>query len=160
MKDMPQQDLYNNDFLAWTQQQAEAVRAGIWDDIDRDNLAEEIESLPRTDARRLWQHLRELMVWLLAYTYAPEQREAHPHWYVRVVGERCEIKVIVDVWPHLRAVVTQELDEAYADGREVASEETGLRPEAFPETCPWTPEQVLSAPLEGPHSPFLGEPCY
>jgi hypothetical protein len=35
-------DLYDTDFFAWTQRQAEAVRTGVWDDIDRDHLAEEI----------------------------------------------------------------------------------------------------------------------
>jgi hypothetical protein len=151
-------DLYESDFYAWIQQQSEAIRAGIWNDIDRENLAEEIESLPRSDAHRLWQHLRELMVWLLAYAYAPEQQDTHSHWYVRVVYERCEIDIILGVWPHLSAKVTKDLDEAYAHGREVAIEETGLPPEAFPETCPWTPEQVLTASLEGPNSPFFGEP--
>jgi hypothetical protein len=33
--------LYGDDFYAWTQQQAEAVRAGNWDAIDREHLAEE-----------------------------------------------------------------------------------------------------------------------
>jgi uncharacterized protein DUF29 len=65
-------DLYESDFYSWMQQQAEAVRTGAWDEIDRDHLAEEIESLPRSDPHRLWQHLRELMVWLLAWAYAPE----------------------------------------------------------------------------------------
>jgi len=72
-------DLYDTDFFAWTQQQAEAIRAGVWDDIDRDHLAEEIEDWWKRDSHLLWQHLRELMVWLVAYSYAPEQRFAHPH---------------------------------------------------------------------------------
>ena len=91
-------DLYDTDFFAWTQQQAEAVRAGVWDDIDRDHLAEEIADWWKRDSHLLWQHLRDLM-----------------------------------------------------------GEETGLPLATFPETCPWTPEHVLTAPLEGPNSPFFGE---
>jgi hypothetical protein len=150
-------DLYDSDFYAWTQQQAKAIRIGAWDEIDRNHLAEEIESLPRSDAHRLWQHLRELMVWLLAWAYAPEQRSAHPHWHMRIVNERCEIEVIVNVWSNLAANVERVLPKAYAQGREVAAEETGLPLETFPEAYPWTAEQVLKAPLEGPDSPFFGE---
>jgi hypothetical protein len=53
-------DLYDTDFFAWTQQQAEAIRAGVWDDIDRDHLAEEIAEWWKRDSHRLWQHLRDL----------------------------------------------------------------------------------------------------
>jgi hypothetical protein len=151
-------DLYDTDFFAWTQQQAEAIRAGVWDDLDRDHLAEEIADGWKRDSHLLWQHLRDLMVWLVAYAYAPEQRLAHPHWYVRMTGIRCDIEVIVDIWANLAAKVDHILPEAYAHGREVASEETGLPLATFPETCPWTPEQVLTAPLEGPNSPFFEEP--
>ena len=151
-------DLYDSDFFTWTQQQAEAVRAGVWDDLDRDPLAEEIADWWKRDSHLLWQHLRDLMVWLVAYAYAPEQRLAHSHWYVQLIGIRCEIEVIVDIWSNLAARVERILPKAYAHGREVASEETGLLLETFPESCPWTPEQVLTAPLEGPNSPFFGEP--
>jgi hypothetical protein len=95
----------------------------------------------------------------VAYTYAPQQRLAHPHWYVRIVSIRCDIEVIVDIWSNLADKVERILPEAYANGRQVAREETGLESETFPEVCPWTPEQVLSAPLEGPSSPFVGDPC-
>lgn len=36
--------------------------------------------------------------------------------------------------------------------------ETSRSLATLPETCPWTPEQVLTAPLEGPNSPFFEEP--
>lgn len=149
-------DLYDSDFLAWTQQQAVAVRAGIWDDIDREHLAEEIEDLWKRESGFLWRDLRELMVWLVAYAYAPEQRLAHPHWYVRITSIRCDIEVIVDIWSNMAAKVERLLPEAFEHGREVATEETGLPLDAFPGVCPWTPEQVLKAPLEGPNSPFSG----
>ena len=37
--------LYETDFHAWTQQQAILIREGRWEEIDRSNLVEEIESL-------------------------------------------------------------------------------------------------------------------
>lgn len=78
-----------------------------------------------------------------AYTYAPEQREAHPSWYVRVVNAYCEIDTIVSVWSNLAAQVEPRLAETFDQAREIASEETGLPIETFTETCPWTAAQVL-----------------
>ena len=37
--------LYETDFYAWTQQQATLIREGRWEEVDRSNLVEEIESL-------------------------------------------------------------------------------------------------------------------
>jgi hypothetical protein len=65
--------------------------------------------------------------------------------------------VIVDIWSNIAAKVERILPEAYEHGREVAAEETGLSLDAFPNVCPWTLEQALTAPLEGPNSPFLGK---
>lgn len=136
-------DLYDSDFFAWLQQQAAAIRAGDWDAIDRENLAEEIESITRHDSGELRKHLDHLLVWFLAWVYAPAMCDDHPHWYVRVESLRCEIETIVDVWPHLTQRVATALPKAYVRGREVASEETGLPLETFPQTCPWAPEQVI-----------------
>jgi hypothetical protein len=57
--DMP--DLYDSDFYAWTQQQAAAIRAGNWDAIERERLAEEVEDLYKEGSHELWQLLNELM---------------------------------------------------------------------------------------------------
>ena len=45
---------------------------------------------------------------------------------MRITGIRCDIEVIVEIWSNLAAKVDRILPEAYAHGREVASEETGL----------------------------------
>lgn len=90
-------DLYDSDFFAWLQQQAAAIRAGDWDAVDRENLAEEIESITRHASGELRKHLDHLLVWFLAWVYAPAMRDDHPHWYVRVESLRCEIETIVDV---------------------------------------------------------------
>jgi len=43
---------YATDFYAWTQAQAAAIRAGAWDDVDRDHLAEEIEDVGKANVER------------------------------------------------------------------------------------------------------------
>jgi Domain of unknown function DUF29 len=87
--------LYNQDLARWGQEMAALLRAGRLREVDLEAVAEELESLGRGDARRLWQHLRDLCVWFLAWNYAVDQRLAHPHWYVRTVAERVQIKIRV-----------------------------------------------------------------
>ena len=151
-------DLYDRDFFAWMQQQAAAIRAGDWEAIDRENLGEEIDNIVRHALGELQQHLAKLLGCLLSWVYAPEGREAHPQWYVYALTRRLDIETISDVWPRLAQAVATTLPQAYAHGREVASKETGLPLATFPETCPWTLEQVLTATLHGPNSPFFGKP--
>jgi hypothetical protein len=43
--DAPVRAEYMRDFYSWLMEQARAVREGCWGAVDRDNLAEEIESL-------------------------------------------------------------------------------------------------------------------
>jgi hypothetical protein len=95
-----------------------------------------------------------LCVWLLAYAYAPLQRLAHADWYVRIVDLRVVVGVIVRNWSNIAAEFEALLVEFYTNSREQAAEETGLPLETFPDTCPWTAEEMLKAPLEGSRSPF------
>jgi hypothetical protein len=48
---------YEVDFFAWTEEQARLLRAGEVTDIDALNLAEEIESVGRSDRREIRSRL-------------------------------------------------------------------------------------------------------
>src|SRR5712691_7680382 len=52
--------LYEQDFYAWTQTTAERIRAGQWYDLDREALAEEVESLGRSERNALESRLERL----------------------------------------------------------------------------------------------------
>jgi Domain of unknown function DUF29 len=51
---------YDTDFYRWTQTQAAALRAKDFATLDLENLAEEIESLGRSDRRAIVSHLERL----------------------------------------------------------------------------------------------------
>jgi hypothetical protein len=61
--------LYAEDFYLWTQQQAALLRAGQWQQLDYDNLAEEIESVGRSEKRELGNGLEVLLTYLLKWQY-------------------------------------------------------------------------------------------
>ncbi len=63
--------LYAQDFYTWTQTTAALIRAGKWADIDAESLAEEIESLGKSQQRELASRLDALLMHLLKWRYQP-----------------------------------------------------------------------------------------
>ena len=73
-------DLYNHDFYAWTQQQAALLRDEKTQALDYANLAEEIESLGRSDKRELGNRLHILVMHLLKWCYQPQGHAESHSW--------------------------------------------------------------------------------
>lgn len=71
---MSKSSLYDQDFLQWTQQQAECLRKGRWAKLDVENLVEELEALGRSEQKELGSYLQVLLMHLLKYQHQPEQR--------------------------------------------------------------------------------------
>jgi hypothetical protein len=139
----PTVPLYDADFYTWTQQQAALLREGKVHALDLVNLAEEIESLGKSDRRALGSHLEGLVMHLLKWYYQPSGRQMGHSWLTSITNHRRDIARIVDDSPSLRRQVPELLAQEYRHSRKAASLETGLPLSTFPEACPWTPEQVL-----------------
>ncbi len=65
-------DLYERDFLAWTEQQAALLRAGELSAIDLEHLAEEVESMGASERREMCNRLACLLQHLLKWHHQPE----------------------------------------------------------------------------------------
>jgi Domain of unknown function DUF29 len=138
--------LYAQDFFKWTQTTATLIRAGNqWYNIDRETLAEEVESLGISQKHALGSHLKNLVMHLLKWHYQPSGRQTGQSWRSSIYNARDEIAVILEDSPSLRREVPGLLARRYPAARMLAHDETGLSLTIFPETCPWTPEQVLDA---------------
>jgi hypothetical protein len=134
---------YDQDFYTWTQEQAALLREGAWQDLDVINLAEEIESLGKNDRRALGSHLRNLMLHLLKWHYQAREEGPSTSWRSSIRNARADIAVLLEDSPSLRRVVPGLVTRWYGLARQDAADETGLPLAIFPETCPWTPEQIL-----------------
>lgn len=132
---------YDTDFYAWTQQQAQALRAQEAKTLDWDHLAEEIESLGNEQRHAVRSHLRVLLWHLLKWTYQPDHQGSS--WRTSILNARAEIADRLDDDPSLRPCVPTLLAAAYPRARRLAAAETGLPLATFPEVCPWPVEQVL-----------------
>jgi hypothetical protein len=65
---------YDHDFYAWTFEQAARLRNGCWTELDVENIAEELESLGRSEKRELISRLSVLLTHLLKWQYQPGLR--------------------------------------------------------------------------------------
>jgi len=133
---------YDDDFFAWTEEQARLLRAGELAEIDTLNLAEEIESVGRSDRREIRSRLMVLLAHLLKWRFQPHARSAG--WLSTVREQRDQIESILEDSPSLRPVIAEALSRVYKRARTVATEETGLPETTFPADCPFTPEQILA----------------
>lgn len=134
-------DLYGKDFYAWTQQQGSTLRARARDHVDWENVAEEIESLGRSDKREIESRLKVLLVHLLKLQFQPDR--AKQGWKSTIVEQRRRIGKLVQESPSLRNYPEDVLAEEYEFARNDAAVETGLRDDTFPVNCPYAIEEVL-----------------
>ncbi len=138
-------DLYDHDFFAWANEQAELLRAGRLSDADLANIAEEIESMGRSERNQLTNRLAVLLAHLLKWRFQPGLRGNS--WRLTIREQRRRADRILTQNPSLRAGLSAILAEAYGDATLIAERETGLPEDTFPADCPWTFDQTMQDEL-------------
>src|SRR5712691_10351974 len=136
-------ELYEQDFYAWTQHQAAVLRAQKWHDLDYDNLAEEVESLGKSQQNALESRLERLVLHLLKWRYQPDKRVRGHSWEDTIREQRRRTSRLLSQNPSLSPTVPIVLTESYSYVRQRAQLESRLPLSTFPETCPWTAAQIL-----------------
>lgn len=132
---------YDVDLVHWAEVQSSKLRAANFDELDIHNLAEELESLGRSDLRALTSQLQRLMLHLLKTEAQPERDGTS--WRLSIDNARDEIADLLRESPSLKVKATDLLDTLYTRARRDAASETGLPLAAFPAVCPYTWEELL-----------------
>lgn len=132
---------YEQDVIAWADQQAELLRAGRFDLLDIEHLAEEIEDVGKSEQRELASRMAVLLAHLLRWQYQPSRRGASREATIRV--QRKALAAHLASVPSLKAMLRDSSwwTRIWADALAKAIDETGLA--AFPDACPWTLEAIL-----------------
>lgn len=134
---------YEQDIIAWANEQARLIRAGRFDLLDLEHIAEEIEDVGKSEQRELESRMAVLLAHLLKWQFQPERRGSS--WQITIRGQRNMVSKRIAKTPSLKYTL-QDSDwwsDAWFDGVTQASKETGLEFDVFPEDCIWTPEQIL-----------------
>jgi hypothetical protein len=133
---------YMRDFYSWLMEQARLIREGRFDAVDRENLAEEIESLGREQFNKLESALRVLLLHILKWDHQPERRSRS--WVLSIRQQRLEIEDVLGDNPGLRPRIAEAVARAYRKARIETAKETGIELDTFPETCPYSFDQITT----------------
>ena len=143
-------ELYDRDFFLWTQEQATALRA-VKDSnlpLDWDNLAEEIESLGKSDRRELRSQIRRIMRHLLKLEISPAL-DLRGGWCSTIADSRSEIEDVLQDSPSLRREVDRMIVEELNTAAKFAAADLRQHGEPAEAVCArlekggFTAEQVL-----------------
>lgn len=137
----PEPSAYDDDFYGWCLEQAALVRAGRLGELDKENVAEELESLGSEQAHSLESSYRVLLLHLLKWRYQPKKRTRS--WAGTIARERINAEARLAGNRGLNQHKRRLFAEAYGRARRLAAVETGLAVATFPPDCPFTLEQIL-----------------
>jgi hypothetical protein len=138
-------DLYERDFYRWATEQAAAMRNKRCElealGIDWMNVAEELDTLGRSEKRELRNRLEVLLLHLLKWQHQPAHQGTS--WRLTIEEQRNGVAEVLAENPSLKSMLDQSLKDAYRPARRRTMIETGLSQSTFPLDCPWTATQVL-----------------
>jgi hypothetical protein len=138
----PAETEYERDFYSWTFEQARLVREGRWEGVDRENVAEEIESLGREQFAKLRSAIRVLLQHMLKWDHQPERRGRS--WALSIRSQRLDLEDVLEGNPGLRPRIAEAIEKAYRKARLDAAQETGINEDAFPAQCPYSWDDIVS----------------
>ena len=138
-------ELYDEDFYAWTQQQAQALRAHFRGDnrLDVEHLAEEVEDLGKSELHAVESYVENVIEHLLKLDYSGWV-DARNHWRAEVDAFRASIER--KITPRIRQQVETELVALYERARRASARSLHQREPDFvrrlPKRCPYDWETI------------------
>src|SRR5438128_1034415 len=113
---------YEQDFYLWCHRMAELIRAGRFEEVDRENVAEEIEALARRDVAELKNRTTTLMVHLLKRDFQPQKHTGS--WDTTIREQRRRIQNNVEDIPSLRRKLPAMIRDHYEQAVAEATDQT------------------------------------
>ncbi len=134
--------LYDTDFCLWIDHNVSLLRQGNLQDIDVENIAEELDSMSRSDKRELLSRLTVLIMHLLKWEYQVDKRSKS--WTSTIKVQRLGIKKLIKNSPSLKYNIEAVVIEAYDDAKYLFEDETEIDKNTLPITCPYTFEELMN----------------
>jgi Domain of unknown function DUF29 len=141
----PTEDLYEQDFYAWSRQQAELLRLQRFTDLDLARLIEEVEDLGETVYRSVRSRVRTIMEHLLKLEHSGAN-EPKRGWRETIRTQRADLDE--DLTAALHPRIKAGLPRFYAKARRDAA--AALRDygeptaaDALPQACPYSLDQII-----------------
>ena len=133
---------YESDVVAWADEQARLIRAGQFERLDLEHIAEEIEDVGKSEQRELTNRMALLIAHLIKWQHQPERQSNS--WKRTIKEQRKALAFHIKQVPSLKPrLADPEWQGAiWADAVTLAIAETGMG--GFPEDCPWSIDEILA----------------
>lgn len=141
---------YGADFYTWTMEQAALLRAGRLGELDLANLAEEIETLGRSEFSALASAYRVILIHMLKWDHQPEKRTRA--WATSIETQRVHVDEELQDSPGLKPRIGEAIERAYRRARIEAASQMRRPKAALPEECPYTVPEIMERPFEWPEA--------
>ena len=132
---------YEEDFVAWLEDQARHARRGEIDALDLENIADELDGMAHSDRREIRNRLIVLLAHLLKCLVQPHKRSSS--WLGTIDDQRFQIAELLEDSPSLHNYPAQILDRYYPFARRNAARRMRLSESALPKSCPFDIAEVL-----------------
>jgi hypothetical protein len=142
-------ELHDQDYSAWAKQMAELLKSRRFDQLDIEHLVEELEDMGKSEQRELENRLRVLLSHLLKWQFQYQKLSDRwkefdgKSWRATITQQRAEIQFLLERYPGVRQFFEPSLKDVYDYARRLAHKETRLPLQTFPESCPYSREQIL-----------------
>lgn len=133
---------YKTDYAAWLGNQLSLLKADRWNEVDKENLIDEVESLGRSDFKGFVSAIEIVLVHMLKWDFQPEKRVRS--WQASIIEHRRRIEAELEDSPSYRARIDEAVGRAYRTAAPAAARETDLPVQSFPNSCPYGWDQIVS----------------
>ena len=139
----PTESLYEEDFYAWTQQQAGLLRRlpAVGNEIDLEHVAEEIEDLGRSDLRAAQSLCEHIIQHFLKLEYSGLEQPAD-HWRDEIVEWRLQLEKVLTRSIEAKLDLADRYRAALRLIRRLERDVPGLA-RRLPADCPYTLDQIV-----------------
>lgn len=110
---------YDQDYYLWFSDQARLLRAGAWQQLDVDHLAEELEDMGKREKRALRSRTVVLLAHLLKYRFQPQHRSSS--WNGTIREQRKQLAELLNDSPSLKPRLQDDLQDSYIIARLLGS---------------------------------------
>jgi hypothetical protein len=140
---------YEIDFAKWLFDQADRLKRNDLEELDTEYLAEELDSLGRSQKRALRSHMRNRLAHMIKWDHQPEIRSRS--WYSSLRNSLSGMEDQIALSPSLgtEEFLTQSKTDVFPRARREALRETGLPSSAVADECPYSLEQIFDESFAG-----------
>jgi hypothetical protein len=139
--------LYERDETAWLEAMAALAASGRYAEMDYQHLSEYLADMAKRDRREVFSRLVVLLSHLLKWEHQPERRSGS--WRGTIREQRRELRQLLESGT-LRKHAEAVLEDAYAEARRQAADETELPLGEFPVENRWGLDELLAEPNAEP----------